>query len=290
MEKAVLMMDYLRVTQTGDNDYTHKGDKAIDIAGNDTRIDSLKAPFTGTIKKIYTENNAVWLESNEKVLYADGTIDYMTVLTLHDNDVSNLKVGDVIKQGQVYYDEGTKGLTTGNHIHLAVGKGKFTGSGWYKNNYGYWCINNQIDVYKGLFLLNTVKVLNNGGYPWVITDTLTEENNYIIYTVVKGDTLWGIARRYNTTVDKLVKLNNIKNKNLIYVGQKLKIPNNLKYFKKYTGNSLSIVNALNSIGEQYSFEYRTKIANVNGIRNYVGTSKQNLELLKLLKDGKLVKP
>ena len=291
IEKAVLMMDYLNVTQTGENDHSHKGDKAIDLAGQNTGIDPLKAPFTGTIKKVYSENNAVWLESNEKVLYADGTKDYMTVLTLHDNDVSNLKVGDVINQGTIYYNEGTKGDTTGNHIHLAIGKGKFTGSGWYKNQYGYWCINNQMDVYKGLFLFDTVKVINDGGYKWIKTNTLTEEiDDYIIYTVVKGDTLWNIARRYNTTVDELVKLNKIKNRDLIYIGQKLKIPNNLKYFKKYTGNSVSIVDALKSIGADYSFEYRNKIAKVNGINNYYGTSKQNLAMLNLLKEGKLVKP
>lgn len=191
MEKAVLIMDYLNVTQRGENDYTHKGDKAIDIAGKDTGSDPLKAPFTGTIKKIYSANNAVWLESNDKVLYADGTIDYMTVLTLHDNDVSNLKVGDVIKQNEIYYNEGTKGETTGNHIHIAVGRGKFTGSGWYENKYGYWCINNQIDVNKGLFLYSKDKIINDGGYKWVKTDTLiTDTTDYTIYTVVKGDTIF----------------------------------------------------------------------------------------------------
>lgn len=41
------------------------------------------------------------------------------------------------------------------------------------------------------------------------------------YTVKKGDTLSGIAKKHNTTVDKLVKANNIKNPNKIYVGQKL---------------------------------------------------------------------
>ena len=33
-----------------------------------------------------------------------------------------------------------------------------------------------------------------------------------------GDTLWGIRRRFNTTVDRLVGLNNIANRNLINVG------------------------------------------------------------------------
>ena len=46
---------------------------------------------------------------------------------------------------------------------------------------------------------------------------------YKTYTVVWGDTLSGIARRYGTTVSYLAKLNNIRNVNLIYVGQVLKI-------------------------------------------------------------------
>ena len=43
------------------------------------------------------------------------------------------------------------------------------------------------------------------------------------YIVVKGDTLSKIAKRYNTTVDNLVRANNIKNKNIIHVGQELVI-------------------------------------------------------------------
>jgi LysM repeat protein len=44
------------------------------------------------------------------------------------------------------------------------------------------------------------------------------------YTVKPGDTLSVIAARFGTTVAELVKLNNIKNPNLIYVGQILKLP------------------------------------------------------------------
>lgn len=43
------------------------------------------------------------------------------------------------------------------------------------------------------------------------------------YTVKSGDTLSEIADKYKTTVQKLVKDNNIKNANLIYVGQKILI-------------------------------------------------------------------
>ena len=45
-----------------------------------------------------------------------------------------------------------------------------------------------------------------------------------IYTVKKGDSLWTIANRYNTTVEKIKVLNNLTS-NLLSIGQQLKIPN-----------------------------------------------------------------
>lgn len=47
--------------------------------------------------------------------------------------------------------------------------------------------------------------------------------NSITYTVVKGDNLTKIAKKYGVTVNYLKNLNNIKNANLIYVGQIIKI-------------------------------------------------------------------
>ena len=58
----------------------------------------------------------------------------------------------------------------------------------------------------------------------IIVDTIAE---YLttgkIYTVVKGDSLYQIAKKYNTTVDELKKLNNLSSNNLT-IGMKLKIP------------------------------------------------------------------
>lgn len=45
---------------------------------------------------------------------------------------------------------------------------------------------------------------------------------YLEHTVTKGDSIYSIARNYNTTVDNIIKLNNLKNTNLS-VGQVLKI-------------------------------------------------------------------
>ena len=79
------------------------------------------------------------------------------------------------------------------------------------------------------------KVSGNWGYVgkyggWICLDytakvgtTSTVKSDKVYYTVKSGDTLSYIAYRYNTTVDKLVSLNNIKNRDLIYVGQKIRV-------------------------------------------------------------------
>ena len=61
-------------------------------------------------------------------------------------------------------------------------------------------------------------------------------------------------------------------------------------YPKYTGTSASIVDALVAVVERdTSYSHRKKIAAANGISNYAGTASQNTSLLKLLKDGKLIK-
>lgn len=54
-----------------------------------------------------------------------------------------------------------------------------------------------------------------------IIEQPTKKTEETVYIVKKGDTLSKIAKDYKTTVDKLAKDNNIKNVNLINVGQKI---------------------------------------------------------------------
>lgn len=53
--------------------------------------------------------------------------------------------------------------------------------------------------------------------------TVTNPSVNQTYVVQRGDTLSRIALRFGTTVQKLVNLNDIRNPNLIFVGQVLKI-------------------------------------------------------------------
>ena len=56
-----------------------------------------------------------------------------------------------------------------------------------------------------------------------VRDDRRQAETYRIYRVQPGDTLSGIASRYNTTVAALVRINHIPDPNLIYPGQIIKI-------------------------------------------------------------------
>lgn len=51
-------------------------------------------------------------------------------------------------------------------------------------------------------------------------------NQTAVYTVVPGDTLWGIAKRYRMDVNELKRLNNIKS-DMVLISQKLIIKGNI---------------------------------------------------------------
>ena len=66
----------------------------------------------------------------------------------------------------------------------------------------------------------------SGGYgPWqrYAKGSYVNFGQYIVYTVVGGDVLSGIAIRFGVTVQQICQWNNIKNPDLIYIHQKLTI-------------------------------------------------------------------
>jgi GH25 family lysozyme M1 (1,4-beta-N-acetylmuramidase) len=69
--------------------------------------------------------------------------------------------------------------------------------------------------------------LTNAGYNYAEVQARVNElcgaKKEITYTVKAGDTLSGIAKKYNTTYQELARKNNIANPNKIYVGQVIKI-------------------------------------------------------------------
>ena len=93
-------------------------------------------------------------------------------------------------------------------------------------------------------------------------------SGYTTYTVVKGDTLSGIASKYGTTYQKIAADNGIANPNLIFPGQVLKI------YGAGGGNSgggqttytVKSGDTLSAIAAKYGTTYQ-KIAADNGIAN-----------------------
>src|SRR5690606_26467823 len=103
---------------------------------------------------------------------------------------------------------------------------------------------------------------------------------YTVYTVKAGDTLSEIAAKYGTTSKKLQDLNGIKNANLIYAGQKLKVPTRAKQSanksSKASGKVYHTVRAGDTVSG-LAVKYGTtvsKIKSLNGLKDvnliYVG--------------------
>ena len=89
----------------------------------------------------------------------------------------------------------------------------------------------RIATEEGRSLLNTQQLSSKVTQPQLSEGKIIQrvETKGQTYIVKKGDTLGGIAIKYNVSVDELVKLNKLKNENeIIKVGQALKLPPNAK--------------------------------------------------------------
>lgn len=116
-----------------------------------------------------------------------------------------------------------------------------------------------------IFLNNTEEI------PEVTPPTNETNNQTMQYVVKRGDTLSEIAQEYNTTVNQLVSLNNIKNPNLIYVGQTLKIPISSTTTQEEicTGSIIYTVkrgDTLSEIAQKYNTTV-SELVSLNNIKN-----------------------
>jgi len=105
----------------------------------------------------------------------------------------------------------------------------------YKGKYGMWQyarrgkvngIDGNVDMdyaYKDYPSIMKSAGLNGFKKQKTVKEKKPKETKPKYYTVKKNDNLTKIAKKYKTTVEQLVKWNGIKNPNLIYVGQRLRV-------------------------------------------------------------------
>lgn len=92
----------------------------------------------------------------------------------------------------------------------------------------------------------------------LIIPSKKESTNQITYVVKKGDSLWLIANKYDTTIEKIKTTNNLTS-NLLSIGQLLIIPSTSEY-KTYTvqkGDSLWLI----------ANKYNTTVDNIKKLNN-----------------------
>ncbi len=164
IECVLFPMRYMRITQGINGKYSHKGDMALDLGGKDTGIDPIFMPCTMKLRWKDSKIGGVLYESTKPVHMADGTEDYIHMLTIHDNKISDLGMNKTYKQGQETGDEGTAGKASGNHVHLVFGKGKYVGGyPMKKNSYGTWVLPKQLDP-RNVMFINGTEILNDNDY------------------------------------------------------------------------------------------------------------------------------
>lgn len=118
------------------------------------------------------------------------------------------------------------------------------------------------------YFTSGILLSNNSRIP---TNTTPEpEKNTREVIVQRGDTLSQIAAEYNTSYQYLAKINNIANPNLIYVGQRIEVPNNLETIDiNDTSHKLYIVqrgDTLTAISQEFDVSIQS-IVKLNNIAN-----------------------
>lgn len=130
-ERAIFPAPAMEITQVAYESYSHAIANAIDLIPHGEMV----APFRCTVTFTDPSWGCVVLQSTGKVLYADGTLDYMTVSMVHSEDIGEMvrarKENRIICQGEPIYHAGGMGRGNPNafreHVHMAAYRGHVSG-------------------------------------------------------------------------------------------------------------------------------------------------------------------
>ena len=141
--------------------------------------------------------------------------------------------------------------------------------------------NTTIDILKDINNL-TSNNLSIGQIIKIPTSTTSQNINYNNYTVLKGDSLYTIANKFNTTVNAIKDLNNLTSNNLS-IGQVLKIPNQFGTNDKIENYSTYTVKSGDSLYKIASL-YQTSVNAIKDLNNLTSNSLSIGQVLKIPKD------
>ena len=175
-EVALFPLEYMFITQ-GEmmpSDWSHYNVYNMDFQGYgpNGRVYTcpLYAPFTMKVVALwdYNGSHTVTFESVDKVHFADGSLDYMTIEFTHCVNPPYHTIGQVINQGQLCYYTGTFGNGQsgyyGDHVHMCAGKGHY--DGYTQRTGGHYDLTNRYHLYDSLYVNDTVISYDSHNYPW----------------------------------------------------------------------------------------------------------------------------
>lgn len=176
-EVALFPLEYMYISQgelMPNNDWSHYNTFNMDFLGwgANGRVYTcpLYAPFTMKVVALWDYNgtHTVTFESVDKVHFADGTLDYMTIEFTHCVNPPYHTIGDVVRQGELFYYTGTFGNgqagTYGDHVHICSGIGHYTG--YTQRVGGHYDLTNRYHLYNSLYINDTVISYDGHSYPW----------------------------------------------------------------------------------------------------------------------------
>ena len=139
--------------------------------------------------------------------------------------------------------------------------------------YGFIDNKNDADMIKNNYKRYAEEVVkaiaNYKGYNY------TEPRAQEVYIVQKGDTLWNISKKLDTSVDEIKRLNNL-NSNLLFVGQELKVPNYLTVEDSNVNYIVKKGDNLYNIAKQYN-------TTVPELKSYNNLTTDNLSIGQVIK-------
>lgn len=169
---ALFPMPYMYISQ-GEmmpSNYSHYNTYNMDFLGWDANGRVYQAPVYAPcdLKVVslwdYSGSHTVTFESVNKVHFADGSLDYLTIAFTHAANPPYHTIGDVVSMGDLIYYTGTFGQTSGDHLHLTAGKGHF--DSYTQRTGGHYDLTNRCHLYDALFVNDTVIEYDSHDYPW----------------------------------------------------------------------------------------------------------------------------